>query len=262
MKLQYAISLWNYSHYPEPGTLEGVLGAIRELGYGIELWAQWQRGSSLYATGERARLQAALGSMPVSLHSAIVRSFDEHRAQVDAAHDLGARVLVVHSDEFYAGDGRELDVALCRDVVAYAGKQGVCIALENGQLPFLEQAVAAVEGLRICLDIGHVYLTDQPMRAFLSALKGRIVHLHLQDLLTPAEEGLPVPGRDHYTPGTGGIPGEDWRLLAATLQEIDFDGMAVFEIRPRNPYQTAVLGRRFFDGLFPAPALNSYSPSP
>lgn len=253
MKVQYAISLWNFSHYPDAGTLEQELGMIRELGYGVELWAQWKDGPNLYEKAGRACLKAALDGMPVSLHSAIVRSFDEQRAQIDAAHDLGAGVLVVHSDEFYAGDGRELDVTLCRDVVAYAGERGVCIALENGQLPFLEQALAAVENLRICLDVGHVYLTDDTMQAFLAELKGRIIHLHLQDILTPAEVGLPGAGMDHYTPGTGGIPLEDWHLLAATLQEIDFDGTAVFEIRPRNPYQTTSLGRRFFDGLLPTP---------
>jgi sugar phosphate isomerase/epimerase len=191
--------------------------------------------------------------MPVTMHSAIVRTFEEQRAQIETASDLGAGVLVVHSDEFFVGDSRHLDVALCRDVVAYAGEHGVCIALENGQLPFLEEALAAVEDLRFCLDVGHVYLTDGTMQAFLAALAGRIVHLHLQDILTPAEAGLPGAGLDHYTPGTGGIPLEDWRLLAAYLQEIDFDGTAVFEIRPRNPYQTAILGRRFFNGLLPAP---------
>ncbi|NIV35146.1 MAG: TIM barrel protein [Anaerolineae bacterium] len=253
MKVQYAISLWNYAHYLDTGTLEQELGAIRELGYGVELWAQWKDGPCLYAESERPRLKASLGGMPVTMHSAIVRTFEAQRAQIDTAQDLGAGVLVVHSDEFYAGSSRELDLALCRDVVAYARERGVCIALENGQLPFLEQALTAVEDLRICLDVGHVYLTDDTMQAFLAGLEGRIVHLHLQDTLTPAEVGLPGAGPDHYTPGTGGIPLDDWRLLAAHLQEVHFDGTAVFEIRPRNPYQTAILGRRFFDGLLPGP---------
>ena len=252
MKIQYAISLWNFSHYPGTGTLEQELAAIRELGYGVELWARWKDGPSLYAGSERARLKAALDGMPVSLHSAIVRTFDQQRAQIDAARELGARVLVVHSDEFHAGDTRQLDAALCRDVVAYARERGVCIALENGQLPFLETALAAVEDLRICLDVGHVYLTDDTMRAFLAGLQGRIVHLHLQDILTPVEVGLHGAGSDHYTPGTGGIPLEDWRQLVAHLKETGYDGTAVFEVRPRNPYQTATLGRRFFDGLLPA----------
>jgi sugar phosphate isomerase/epimerase len=117
-----------------------------------------------------------------------------------------------------------------------------------------------VDGLKICLDVGHIYFTSESMQAYLSALKTRIIHLHLQDILTPAEVGLPNRGTDHYTPGTGGIPAEDWHLLVATLREIDFDGTAVFEIRPRNPYQTAYLGRRFFDSLLGVgpPAVTGY----
>lgn len=249
MKIRYAISLWNYGHYAESGSLEEVLGQIRSLGYGVELWGRWRGERYLYGAPQRTEVKAALGNMPVSLHSAIVRSLPEHKAQVDAAHELGADVLVVHPDEFFAADEGQLDVGLCREVVAYAAQQGVHIALENGQLPFLEQALAAVDDLKICLDVGHVYFTSEPMQAYLSALKKYIVHLHLQDILTPAEVGLPNLGTDHYTPGTGGIPARDWQLLVATLREIDFEGTAVFEIRPRNPYQTAHQGRRFFDSL-------------
>jgi sugar phosphate isomerase/epimerase len=100
--------------------------------------------------------------------------------------------------------------------------------------------------------VGHVYLTDDTMQAFLAGLGGRIVHLHLQDILALAEVGLPGQREDHYTPGSGAIPLEDWCLLASHLQETGFEGTAVFEIRPRNPYQTATLGRYFFDGLLPA----------
>jgi sugar phosphate isomerase/epimerase len=248
MKIQYAISLWNYSHYATVGSLEQELSLIRESGYGVELWPRWRGEHYLYGLPQRASVQAALGHMPVSLHSAIVRSFAEHQAQVDAAHDLGAKVLVIHSDEFY-GQPRQLDVGLCREVVAYAAQQGVQIALENGQLPFLEHALAVVDGLKICLDVGHVYLTDEPMSAFLSTLNAHIVHLHLQDILASAESGLPGAAADHYVPGTGGIPSEDWHLLVDTLREIEFDGTAVFEIRPHNPHQTAFLGRRFFNRL-------------
>ncbi|MBN1316535.1 MAG: sugar phosphate isomerase/epimerase, partial [Anaerolineales bacterium] len=100
-----------------------------------------------------------------------------------------------------------------------------------------------------CLDVGHVYLTDSGMREFLQVMGGRIVHLHLQDLLSAAEVGLPVPTVDHYLPGTGRIPSADWRLLVERLKELDYVGTAVFEIRPRNPYQNSILGARFFDDL-------------
>jgi len=37
--------------------------------------------------------------------------------------------------------------------------------------------------------------------------------------------------------------------LVATLNEIDYDGTAVFEIKPRLPLQTALLGVKFMDHL-------------
>ena len=84
MKIQYAISLWNYAHYAEAASLEEELGQIREAGYGVELWGWWRGERYLYGVAQRADVQAALGSMPVSLHSSIVRSLPEHRAQIDA----------------------------------------------------------------------------------------------------------------------------------------------------------------------------------
>ncbi len=252
MNIQYAISLWNFSHYAQVASLEEELAQIRDLGYAVELWSRWPGKQSLYARSERDSLKAALAGMPVSMHTGFAYTLAEQQVQIDAARDLGASVLVVHPDEFFLGgeEGR-LDVALCRDVVAYAAERGVRIALENGPLAFLERAISAVDGLKFCLDIGHVYFTDEPLSAFLDALKPYLIHLHLQDILPLAEQELPYPGRDHYVPGTGGIPEKDWEPLAATLQEIDFDGTAVFEIRPRNPYQTAYLGSQFIGRYLP-----------
>jgi sugar phosphate isomerase/epimerase len=250
MRIQYAISLWNFSHYVQVASLEEELAKIRHLGYAVELWKQWPGRESLYASSQRASLKAALAGMPVSLHTGLVYTLAEQQAQIDAAHELDASVLVVHPDEFYAGgETGHLDVALLADVVAYAAQRGVRIALENGPLDFLEQALGKVDGLRICLDVGHVYFTGEPLAAFLDALKPYLIHLHIQDILPLAEIELPHGGRDHYVPGTGGIPEHDWELLVATLQEIAFDGTAVFEIRPRNPYQTAHWGSQFLNRL-------------
>lgn len=55
--------------------------------------------------------------------------------------------------------------------------------------------------------------------------------------------------RDHYIPGTGGIPRADWELLARTLHEINYDGIAVFEVQPRRPLQTALLTRQLMQSL-------------
>lgn len=248
MRLDYAISLWNYVHFASTAPLEQELRRIAELGYGVELWGEWRDGTDLYDQGARAWLKPLLEGMAVSLHTVISNNLRQHRKQIDAAADLGAGVVVIHADDLYAGASKTLDVGLAREVVAYAAERDVQIALENGQLPFLTNALRAVDGLKICLDFGHVYLTQDPLAAFLDALGEHIIHLHLHDILLPIEEGL--AGVDHWEPGTGGIPLADWHLLMAKLQAIDFQGMAIFEIRPRNPLQTAQLGVRFMQELW------------
>jgi sugar phosphate isomerase/epimerase len=249
MHIEYAISLWNYTHYANVQSLAREIALIHEHGYGVELWSSWQGEGDLFGEAGRIRLRHALQGMTVSLHTALVNTFAEHKKQIDAAADFGAKVVVVHPSDLVTEENAGLDVALARDVVAYGGDHGVRLALENGQLPFLVQAIEAVDGLGICLDIGHIYLTMDPMCRFLDAFKDRIIHLHLQDILSQPEIGLPRTGKDHYIPGSGGIPEADWRLLATTLNEVDYQGMAVFEIRPRNPLQTALLGTRFMDRI-------------
>ncbi len=250
------MSQWNYRHYSNVPSLERVIELLREQGYGIELWAGWQESgiakwgadeADLFDEVGRRRLKAALEGMTVSLHTAGARTFGEHKKQIDAAADVGGEVVVLHPGNLCKEGRIELDAALCREAVAYGAERNVVLALENGDLPFLAEAIEQVEGLGICLDVGHVDATPEPMSAYLETLKGRLCHLHLQDVLSPPEQGLPGTGGDHYIPGTGGIPSEDWKLIAQTLRETDFSGIAVFEIRPRNPLQTALLARGFFD---------------
>ncbi len=250
MRIKYSVSLWNYSHYAHVPSLEGIITLLREQYYGIELWGSWrEEKKDLFDEVGRKRLKHVLQGVTVSLHTAGASTFDLHKKQIDAAVDLGAEVIVVHPSDFISKDNSDLDVQLASKVVAYASEHGVRLALENGQLPFLANAVEKVEGLGICLDVGHVYLTPDPMSKFLDALKERIIHLHIQDVLPEAEAGLPCTGKDHYIPGTGGISDKDWVLLATTLKEINFQGIAVFEIQPRNPLQTAFLGRTFMQKL-------------
>jgi sugar phosphate isomerase/epimerase len=250
MRIKYSVSLWNYSHYANVPSLERIITLLREQGYGIELWGSWRGDKKdLFDEVGRRGLKQVLQGMTVSLHTAGANTFDLHKKQIEAAADLGAEVVVLHPSDFVSRDNSNLDVSLACKAVAYASEHGVRLALENGQLPFLANAIEKVEGLGICLDVGHVYLTSDPMSKFLDALKERIIHLHIQDVLSEAEDGLPCTGKDHYIPGSGGIPDKDWNLFATTLGEINFQGIAVFEIQPRNPLQTALLGRTFMREL-------------
>jgi sugar phosphate isomerase/epimerase len=248
VRIDYSISLWNYTHYADAPSLERILAQVREAGYGIELWGAWRGEKDLYDETGRKRLKSALQGMRVSLHTAGADTFDRHKKQIDAAADLGASVLVLHPDDLYVkGAPRTLDAVLANQAVDYARVAGVRLALENGQLPFLAQARDQVKSLYFCLDVGHVYLTTEPLSEFLNALKHRLIHLHLQDLAVEPARAMRFPGTgvDHYTLGAGGIPEQDWRLLFATLEEINFEGAAVFEIQPWNPLQTAGMGRAF-----------------
>ncbi len=245
MQIKYSVSLWNYFHYADVPSLERIIRLVREQDYGIELWPLWKEENLFDEIGRR-RLKYILQDMKVSLHAGEANTFDLHKKQIDAAVDFGAEVIVLHSANFLLKDKSGLDVPLTRQVVVYAADRGVRIALENGQLPFLVNAIEKVERLGICLDIGHVYFTSDPMNKFLGALKERIIHLHIQDTLPKSEDNLPhIRIKDHYMVGTGGIPDRDWERLVVVLKEINFQGIAVFEIHPRDPLQTAFLGREF-----------------
>ncbi len=249
MELQYAVSLWNYLHYQNVANLDQLLECLRKYNYGIELWNSWRVPLNLFDRQARNELKSMLNGMPVSLHSEIgLTGSDFHRKQIDAAAELGASVLVLHSDNLYLPNTGLLDIDLANEIVEYARTCDVQLALENGQLPFLVDAISQVPGLKICLDIGHIYLTSEPLHKFLDALKEQVVHLHIQEIMSQPETALLGEEDiilDHYTPGTGGIPKHDWTLLFETLKQIEYKGLAVFEIQPRNPLQTAFLGKAF-----------------
>jgi sugar phosphate isomerase/epimerase len=249
LQIDTAVSLWNYGHYRNLKSLPEELALLRELGYGVELWSSFPGEDDLFGERARAWLRPVLEGMRVSLHTALSNEWEAHCKQIDAAAAWGAKVVVIHPSDLCADETGAFDRVLAREVVAYGRERGVSLALENGQLRFLAEAIEQVEGLGICLDVGHVYLTAEPMSAFLEALKSRLMHLHLQEVVAPAEGQFPMAARDHYELGTGGVPAEDWRRLLTTLQEIDFHGMGVFEIRPRPPWQTALRGTRFMDEL-------------
>ncbi len=251
MVLQYSISLWNYGHYSKKTDLPELLAHITDLGYGVEAW--WRSSRQIVELAEAGTLSDVMKGMPITLHTGKPNNFEEHVRQIEDAAKIDARTIVLHpSDLARADNPDEVDVELTAEVVQYAARNNIHMALENGKLTFLKSAIDAVDELKICLDVGHVYNQGGEMRDYLNTLKHRLHHLHLQDIARADENGLPLIGMDHYTPGTGGIPREDWLLIADTMKEIDFHGLCVFEIRPRNPFQTAREGQRYFTGLFEA----------
>ncbi len=261
MEIHYAVSLWNWTHYTGVPSLEHALRALRQLGYGAEFWDRWNDRENLYDEGELRQLKSVVQDMKISLHTAHKKFYSTtdkmslHKKQIDAATELGAELIVLHptdlgyiKDEHGKGDSHP-DVSLTREIVTYASEKGVRLTLENGPLGFLAETMEQVEDLGFCLDTGHVYRTPHSLSDYLDTFKSRLMHIHLEDVLSPAETDLPGIKSDHYTPGSGGISMDDWQLLTEVLQEIDYRGVAVFEIRPRNPFQTALMATRFMQSL-------------
>ncbi len=271
MNLNYGISLWNFSHYnyrqyegglPE---LKGVLADTKEFGYsGIELWRYWKGEDIFQHDISKAICDWACG-LKRSLHTEGAKTFEEHKVQIHGAKRCGVDVVVLHPNDIgnFTGIGIGQDyrpnIALTRQVVSYASAQNITIALENGELEFLVEAIENVDDLKICLDVGHVCIEPDRKKAarpenkslteYLEKLRPRIVHLHLQDVLPESERHFPDAGLDHYPLGTGAIPEDDWKILLFTLKKIDFNGLAVFEIRPRNPFLLGNLGIEYLNSL-------------
>lgn len=242
MKIQYSVSLWNFSHYAPYPTLERIVQRVREEGFGIELWQWSPNEADLYDETGRKRLAGLLEGMAVSLHSGCLGGrfgLDYHRKQIDAAVCFGAKTIIMHDSDLTKDNG-EFDVDMVNRAIQYAASKGVTLCLENGYaFDSLAKGLDAFPELSFCLDVGHVYMAKSTMKIHLDAYKHRLAHMHLQDIRLPSEDAMPLAPSDHYTPGSGGIPHEDWQLLGSTLREIDFNGIATIEVLPRNPLQLA-----------------------
>ena len=238
MHLDYRLSLWNYFWYHTEGSLEDVADEVRAGGFGIELWERWKETCNLYAPRYRDRLRALVRGMKCSLHGRGCKDLDDHIEQIGTARHIGADVIVVHLGHF-AGEDNQVDLELLREVTLRAEDAGLRLALENGAPDGLARAFERVgDALGFCLDTGHRHGLERPVREFLDMFGERLIHLHLQD---PEEEV------DHWELGTGINTPEDWRCLKEHLEEMDFSGAVVFEIRPRRPVAVAERSIRFFE---------------
>jgi sugar phosphate isomerase/epimerase len=249
IQIKHSVSLWNYFHYMKTPGLNHTIELLRQWNFGIELWNRFGEHEDLFSKSMIAKLKPQLQGMDISIHSADGNDFDFHKKQIDAAADYGAKVVVLHTDNLTDKKDLSLNIELAKNITNYASNCGVSLALENGEFDFLVNALKNIEGLKICLDLGHVYFTSDPLEKYLKTFKHRIIHLHIHDVFPQGHESTSHTFQEHYIPGTGKIHKDDWDLLISILKEIDFEGMAVFEIAPRDPLQTAFIARSFMEQL-------------
>ena len=250
LNISYYTSLWNYVYHDEPRSLEEVLRQVTDAGFGVELWpyfftldpyrpalptrpASIQRGfQDLFEAAHQERLRTAVSGLPTSWHSRgtgerplKVRTFDEHAQQIDTAAAIGSNIISVHDIGESVTNTRVSDsVSIAGRVVEYTQARGVVLALETGDFDACLEATNLLPGLQICLDPAYIFSnSDRSLNDYIQAFGERIRYLHLYD--ATAEAG-------HYTPCTGDMPEEDWLLLLRWMRDCEFQGPAVFEVRP------------------------------
>ena len=104
-----------------------------------------------------------------------------------------------------------------------------------------------IPDLKICLDPAYIFsLSSNSLEDYIRAFDKQICYIHLYDV--SANEG-------HYTPGSGDIPEDDWLFLLRWMRDTEFEGPAVFEIRPlpedegQSAINTVIEGRNYLETL-------------
>ncbi len=257
MNLKFSLSMWNFSHFSKLIPLEEITEFARENNFGLEIWQDYGEWTDLFDAQTIKKVKPLFEGIEVTLHTRTGQNtLDQHKAQIDATVQYGAEILVLHPDDFYFSGTREANLDLANQAHEYAKSTGVRLALENGQFCFLKNIYEQIETMEFCLDIGHVYLVPETMKQFLDVLKTRIIHYHFHDSLIPYEAIKSQPSWmliDHHIPGTGIISEEDWHQVFAAMNEVNYQGSAVLEIRPYHPFQSIALGMNKIKHFFSNP---------
>ena len=273
MTIRYYTSLWNYIYHHEPRSLEQVVDQVKKEGFGIELWPYFfslgpyrpalqtrptaiERGfNDLFDITYRKRLQHAVSEVATSWHSRgtgekplKISTFEEHAQQIDTAATLGSSMISVH-DIGYSLTNTHVtnDVAIANRVVEYATTRGITLALETGDFEACLKSTNMIPDLKICLDPAYIFsYSSNSLEDYIRAFDKQICYLHLYDV--SANEG-------HYAPGSGDIPEDDWLFLLRWMRDTEFEGPAVFEIRPlpedegQSAINTVIEGRNYLETL-------------
>ncbi len=246
MNLNFSLSIWNFSHFSKLLSLEEIADFARTHNFGLEIWSNYGEWADLFDAQTIKKVKPILDGIDITIHTRTGQNtLDQHKAQIEATVQYGAEILVLHPDDLYFPGTREANLDLANQAHEYARSAGVRLALENGQFGFLKHIYEQIETMEFCLDIGHVYLVPETMKQFLDLFKTRIIHYHFHDSLFLYEEIKSQPAWmfiDHHIPGVGVISKEDWLLLFAAMNEVNYQGSAVLEIRPYHPFQAVAIG--------------------
>jgi sugar phosphate isomerase/epimerase len=252
------VSTWNFKHVGgEYASAVRAIEEIHSLGFGAELWLNWDGEPEFYDRCNWDRLPVIVSASPtLSFHTRNQR--DRMFEEVELLAQLGGQVLVVHPCVVSLPQYRQErpaghpDVPFIRELAAAAGQHGVYLGLENiFARTFLDRTLEKVAtfddrgGLGVCVDVGHAQMrwgevgdAREAPEALIRDYGAVLLHLHVHDV---------VDGRDHQPLGTGSV---DYGKVAAALRDVDFQGTAALEIQADDPVAAIRNGYQYLERIF------------
>jgi len=256
------ISTWNYwKSLQAEARLYPILEAIKEQGFGIELWLDWTFEPDLLEPSRWPELKRACrNNVGLSLHSRLIHRFDLEtiKEEIDLCRYLEADPLVIHPRSLGLNAGSwdarmkqspsYAELAVIAEILSYSGERSVRLALENGSMELLRSVLAACRShlhsdcLGVCIDTGHANLHHDlypnPALEFLSAFQDRLLHLHFSDNYGAGDE--------HRSPGEGSV---DWPAVMSKLKQLEYRGKIVLELFTPRPAEAGVGAAAFLEKI-------------
>ena len=160
------------------------------------------------------------------------RTIDCYKRCIDAAQDLGARVVIFHPTAYLQFDAldfrKEVIIENVSTLLDYVRDTGVSLAVEN------EHFIAANDILRFsldhihdsrygfCYDTSHDNLTRYPLKIF-KDYGHRLLTTHISDNRGKRD--------DHTLPYEGSFP---WPAFCRIFSKIHFNGIPLLEVEMRE----------------------------
>lgn len=181
------------------------------------------------------------------------KRIDHTKNCIDLAKELGASSVSTEPGGPSTGLAREEELDVfeqgLNEVLPIAEENKIKILIEpepglliensSQFLTFISRFDSDYIGLNF--DVGHFFCVGEDPVELITALKGYINHIHLEDI---AQSRV----HQHLVPGTGAI---DFTRIFNALSEINYDGYVTIELYPyqNNPYSAAQDAMNFLNSI-------------
>lgn len=221
-------------------SIEDILEKLSEIGFdGAELCLEATDMRPENFTIEKAKkLRDFMDKLNIEIASVSYHADAEPLEQrrintlkaVDIANWLGAEILIINSERLIESEKqKQWDELVLRliELTNYAKKLKVNIAIEPEPLLIISDTNDMIRmineidspNLKVNLDIGHAYITDNDLSESINKLGKAIIHTHIEDIKDKVH--------NHLVPGAGDINFESVKLA---FDKIKYDGYYVIDL--------------------------------